>query len=605
MRICHLLLRTRMRWCRLARAEVALVCGRPGMLWDSMVRSMAVVLVVVCSACSGSESVGPSGGTTLILSTTNVAFSSLAETLQIVASVQDQNGVPIGSAVISWSTSEGSVATVSSSGLVTSIGPGTANVSASSGSASGTVLVTVIQEPATLSIVSGAEQDGHVGDPLPAPVVVSVSDSGGHPIHGITITTFDYGDGAADSPTTGQNGQASVNWTLGTEAGDQNMRVEVGDLPAVLLEATANVAFTTISTGGHHSCGLDSSGTAYCWGLNQYGEIGDGSAGGTRAVARFPVLAPEPFTKVSAGGQHTCGIGVSGAGYCWGNNTFYQLGDHTNEHRTVATQMSDGLVFTQISVGAGYACGVTESGEGYCWGDGNGGRRGDPNCCISPSVIPTQVVGGIRFTQISASGQTHTCGVSVEGSAWCWGVNDYGQLGNGTTVPGGTGTPSTPVMVSGLSNVVEVSASGHDHTCARLGSGEVYCWGRNRYGALGDGSLVDASLPVRVSLAGTASSITTGLWRSCALLASGTPVCWGHNYYGQLGDGSTNDVSAPTPVGSTQGFLTLEAFGYHTCGVTISGIGLCWGLNDYGALGDNTLQDRALPNEVRYARAWR
>ncbi len=210
------------------------------------------------------------------------------------------------------------------------------------------------------------------------------------------------------------------------------------------------------------------------------------------------------------------------------------------------------------------------------------------------SATFTVFVGGRAFRTVSAGGD-HTCGITYVGEAYCWGANDHGQLGDGTTT-----ARTSPVRVSGAAGFVAVMAGG-SHTCALAADGQAYCWGLNNHGQVGDGTTTDRSAPVPVSpglqfanygLPGIPVGLSAGENHTCgvALLSdgSGAVYCWGANASGQLDDGTTTDRWSP--VLAARGIDVVSAGGQHTCGVDLwtAGAGYCWGSNTSGQLGDGT-----------------
>jgi len=191
----------------------------------------------------------------------------------------------------------------------------------------------------------------------------------------------------------------------------------------VLLN-TGGLSFTVVSAGGDHTCGVTSSREAYCAGINDAGQLGDGTTTTTGPSSFVPVAGGLAFTTVSAGlYKSTCGVTTDAAVYCWGFDFAY-----TPQRQPAAP----GLNFAAVSTGYVHACGLGTTGAAHCWGEDTYGQRGTgyPTGDTAPQDVP--VTGGLSFTAISAGG-THTCAVTAGGAAYCWGNNDQGQLGTGTT----------------------------------------------------------------------------------------------------------------------------------------------------------------------------
>jgi len=207
------------------------------------------------------------------------------------------------------------------------------------------------------------------------------------------------------------------------------------------VAVTGGLTFSAVTTWGIHTCGLTTTGAAYCWGSNFAGQLGDGST--TSSSVPVVVSGGFTFTAISAGRFHTCGVIATGAAYCWGDNGSSQLGDGTTTVRPTPVAVSGGLTFVALAGGNYHTCGLTASGAAYCWGRNSENELGDGGSGISRRPSPTGVAGGLTFSAISAGG-FHTCALGTAGTAYCWGYNAFGELGNGT----GTDS-SVPVRVLG------------------------------------------------------------------------------------------------------------------------------------------------------------
>ena len=361
-------------------------------------------------------------------------------------------------------------------------------------------------------------------------------------------------------------------------------------LVRVRTDAGQSSLFTSLVAGWFHTCGLVSGGTAYCWGWNEYGQLGDGTSGyGTYRTAPVAVSGGLSFTALAAGQQHTCGLVAGGTAYCWGYNNYGQIGDGTSGiNRTAPVAVSGGRTFTALVVGSSHTCGLATGGTAYCWGYNGLGQVGD-GTIGTYSLVPVAVSGGRTYTALVA-GDMHACGLATGGTAYCWGYNGLGQVGDGTTVQ-----KLAPVAVSGGRTFTALVA-GEGHTCGLVSGGTTYCWGSNAWGQIGDGTVgTYRTAPVAVSGGRTFTSLVAGALHTCGLVAGGTAYCWGYNNYGQIGDGTSGvngDSSAnrTTPVAVSGGltFTALVAGGRHTCGLVLGGYAYCWGFNQYGQLGDET-----------------
>jgi alpha-tubulin suppressor-like RCC1 family protein len=383
-----------------------------------------------------------------------------------------------------------------------------------------------------------------------------------------------------------------------------------------------------ISAGNGHSCGLTSIGQAYCWGFNGSGQLGNGDH--VRQLTPVAVVAPNGgsvlrFSSIATYSNHSCGLTSSGQAYCWGSNGPGLLGngdstfaDQSTPVAVVAPNGGNVLKFSSITVGQSHSCGLTSSGQAYCWGDNSAGQLGNGDTTRAFQLVPVAVVAPsgaspLRFSSISA-GAIHTCGLTSAGFAYCWGYNAFGELGNGDTT---AATQVVPVMVApSRGSVLRFSSisAGGIHSCGLTLNGTAYCWGDNGFGELGNGDVtrVNQYAPVEVVAATggsvlSFSSISGGFYHTCALTLSGTAYCWGSNVSGVLGNGGTASATEFAPVavgtpngGSTLRFSSISTSKSHSCGLTSNGQEYCWGSNANGELGngDNSGASQFAPGVV-------
>jgi len=205
----------------------------------------------------------------------------------------------------------------------------------------------------------------------------------------------------------------------------------------------STVRLVSVSVGYHSACGLTADGRAFCWGDNSYGQLGWGGASTPDSLV--PVGGGLSFRALSVGYLHACGLTGSGVAYCWGRNSEGQLGNGGTSSQSQPTAVAGGLAFTDISLGYYHTCALTAAGAAYCWGKAKSGQLGNGATSPSPVTTPAPVVGGHALAAVSA-GAEHACGIDTAGQAWCWGANSYGQLGTGSF----SSTPSAvPTAVTG------------------------------------------------------------------------------------------------------------------------------------------------------------
>jgi len=314
---------------------------------------------------------------------------------------------------------------------------------------------------------------------------------------------------------------------------------------ATPVAVSGGLSFATVSAGNLSPCGVTTGGAAYCWGDNSYGELGNGTT--TTSLTPVAVSGGLSFATLNAGSfVSTCGVTTSGAAYCWGDNQQGELGIGSitgpqtcvgvYSHGSGACSLtpvavSGGLSFATVSASYLSTCGVTTGGAAYCWGDNSFGQLG--NGTTTSSATPVAVSGGLSFATVSA-GLSSACGVTTGGAAYCWGLN-VSELGN------------APVAVSGGVSFATVSVGGIA-ICGVTTSGAAYCWGDNQYGELGNGTTTGSARPVAVSGGLSFATVSAGVDFACGVTTGGAAYCWGVNSFGQLGNGSTTNSLTPVAV---------------------------------------------------------
>jgi alpha-tubulin suppressor-like RCC1 family protein len=364
-----------------------------------------------------------------------------------------------------------------------------------------------------------------------------------------------------------------------------------------LASASPALTFYQVSGGGVHTCGVTLNHRLYCWGG---GYLGNGTTGGSTApVAVSTTLL---FQQVSAASSHTCAVTTDYRAYCWGLNGDGAIGDGTQTDRLRPVPVSGGLRFYQVESGDEATCAVTyPDNRAYCWGYHAEGELGDGTFQPARRLTPSAVAGGLRFRQVSVGGghypyAGHSCGVTTSDEAFCWGRNNWGQLGNGSN-----GSPSyAPVRVVGGHRFRQISA-GSDYTCAVTTANRAFCWGNGRAGQIGDGKTFLRFSPSAVAGGHAFERITTGEFHTCAESTTNRAFCWGSNQggaTGAVGDGTTTQRLTPVPVAGGLFFSQVSTGYTQSCGRTETGVAWCWGTNSRGQLGDGTMTTRLRPVRV-------
>ncbi len=346
-----------------------------------------------------------------------------------------------------------------------------------------------------------------------------------------------------------------------------------GQLAPLSVVLPGNVAAVTVSAGWYHSLAVGSDGKIYAWGWNAYGQLGDGTT--TNRLSAEAISLPGGVTavSVSAGYEHSLAVGNDGRVYAWGGNASGQLGDGTTTTRLTPEVLAlpAGVSALSVSAGDGHSLAVGSDGNVYAWGWNAYGQLGDGTTTnhLTPEAVRLSL--GIAALSVSA-GYAHSLAVGSDGSLYAWGYNVDGQLGDGTTT-----THLTPEAVGLPGGAIPLTvAAGYCHSLAVGGDGKVYVWGWNTYSQLGDGTTTTRLTPEAVGLPGGVTvavlAASTGAAHSLAIGNNGQMYAWGWNGYGQLGDSTTTTRATPEAVGLPSGVTArmVSAGAYHT--LPLSGV---------------------------------
>jgi streptogramin lyase len=340
---------------------------------------------------------------------------------------------------------------------------------------------------------------------------------------------------------------------------------------------------TAVAVGQEHVCALTSAAGVACWGDDSQGQLGNGATTLNPFSAPAPVLGlSSGVSAITAGAAHTCALLSGGTVDCWGANNDGQLGTGSAGSSPAAVSGLSGV--SAIAAGAYFTCALASGGV-QCWGDNTYGELG--NGGSSGSNVPVAVSGLSSGVTSIIAGAWHACALTATGAVECWGLNQYGELGDGTQ-----NNSNVPVAVSGLSSPSSLAGGWYD-TYAVADGGAVLAWGGNFFGELGNGTSNTGGnlVPGPVSnLTSGVASVSGGIYFGCGLLSGGSIECWGDDSEGQLGNGATNSSDVPVTVAGLSNVRALSVgFGSQACALTSAGGIACWGANYSGQLGIGTV----------------
>ena len=390
--------------------------------------------------------------------------------------------------------------------------------------------------------------------------------------------TCDTGTGACSNPAKPD----------GTTCDDGNGETQ-GDLcTAGVCQGTKPCAsIADVGAGATHTCAVRADGSLWCWGADWAGQLGNG----TTADSRIPVRAGTAtwnWASVAAGQYHSCAIRRDASLWCWGSNDQGQLGNGTTDGASTPVQVA-GNDWAMVQAGRSHTCGVRTNGVLSCWGDNAHGGLG--NGTQAGSMLPVEVAG-TDWVRV-ATGDWHTCGIKADQTLWCWGANADGELGNDSTEDS-----PWPVQIGAAnwSNVLVGVGAGGTHTCGVKLDGSLWCWGANAFGQIGIGSTAGSLTPVQVGSASWAD-IAGGTGHTCGIRGDGKLWCWGDNDSGQVGDGTLVNRLVPVRIPG-QAWAGISGGAGHTCGRRQDGSLWCWGGNADGELGDGSVASQNSPEQI-------
>lgn len=349
-----------------------------------------------------------------------------------------------------------------------------------------------------------------------------------------------------------------------------------------------------IAAGGNHTCAVLQDTTVRCWGRNEQGQLASGDTGPGMSVPVF-INGLANIQSVALGDNHSCALSYQGEVWCWGWNQFGQVGMGQVGAEAFVTRpqlLPDVRDVVALTAGGNHTCTLQRNGVVRCWGDNFNGQLGSGvvGAAVGQRSSSSPVVGLNDAIAISA-GRAHTCALLQRGDVACWGWNLFGQLGNGASVT--VEDVYAPRPVVGLTDVVSVGVGVH-HLCAVDTVGTVWCWGDNEFGQLGIGTIGNAarlSLPNEVDAAVNSLAMDLGANHSCALLVTSELNCWGRNEFGQVGNAYAGDLADTGQPNFVSGLIGVSAFatGGDTSCAVVAGEVYCWGDNQYGQIGYETV----------------
>jgi alpha-tubulin suppressor-like RCC1 family protein len=538
--------------------------------------------------------------------------------LQMKAAVIGRLGTPIPNAKVVWRSSKPEVATVSEAGMVIPTGYGTTEITAS---ASLVGKATIVVMPAAQSVVITPASDTiFVEDPIAlrdsVRLVAKAFDEEGKLITGVAFSWASSGAATATVNAAGSVlarglGVVNVTATSGARVGTASVRVAsavktvqvTSPVPTVLAKDTVQLVASALGYDDRPMAGR-----TFAWTssnptvatVDANGRViflRSGSATFTAKSAfttsTVTVNALErQFQLIDIGEDFSCGFTNLGRGYCWGLGSLGQLASTPDSSCfgsssggqlpcSISPKRFAGnpIEFTAMQAGGTLGCGISKDKLIYCWGSnalgqlGNGGKGGGAQAALA-------TVGQVRFDSI-AVGKTHACALSTTRQVYCWGNDVNGELGETPTI-----NSTTPIPIATSIAFSSITA-GDNHSCG-ISAGTAYCWGNNESGQLGNGGVgAFSASPVAVNGASNLVAISAGGDHTCALTTTGAALCWGADYDGEAGPTSEGDIATAAESVGGGPFTRISAGTFHTCAINSGGSAFCWGSGAWGQTGNS------------------
>lgn len=342
-----------------------------------------------------------------------------------------------------------------------------------------------------------------------------------------------------------------------------------------ILKEITDSKVKDVYLGYTRSAALTDNGDLYCWGFNEYGQVGNG----TKEIQSKPVKILENVVSVALEDDYSAAVTSNGDLYCWGANYYGQIGDGTKEDRTRPVKVLEDVA--SVALENSYSAAVTNTGDLYLWGWNIYGNIG--NGTEEDKSRPVKVMENVKSV---ALGYFQSAAVTHNGDLYCWGKNDYGQIGDGTEK-----NRNRPVKV--LENVASMDLS-YNRTAAITVHGDLYCWGENSYGSLGDGTEEHRNRPVKILE--EVRSVVLGSDYSAAVTINGDLYCWGEDSWDRLGNGTEGNQNRPMKILERVQSVALGSG--HGAAVTSNGDLYCWGWNESGQVGNGTVENQNRPVKI-------